>query len=138
MTDCANTTRLTGIVIAGVAEFRNVRTMLLVYVFGDNVFATTLALIVPLALPLVGVTCSQFPPVIGTTDAVNPVVPPEAVIVTVCAAGSVVAPCASLKESEVGDTATVVLDDIVNTTGRVSAPLGRLALFVAEMVIVPV
>jgi len=105
---------------------------------GDKVFAATLTLIVPLALPLVGVTCSQFPPVIGETDAVNPVVPPEAVSVTVWAGGSVDAPCAMLKESDVGDTVTVVLDDTVNTTGRASAPLGRLALFVAEIVIVPV
>ena len=50
-----------------------------------------LAVIVPLAVPLCGVTCNQLPPVTGCTEAVNVVVPPDGVNVIVCEAGGVVA-----------------------------------------------
>jgi hypothetical protein len=101
-----------------------------------------LALMVPaaaLAVPLKGVTCSQFvfPPVTWLTVAVKVVVPPVAVKLTVCAAGIVVAFWDCENASEVGDTLTVVLAEMVNTTGMVSAPLGRFALVDGEMVIDP-
>ena len=67
-------TRLTGTVMVGVAEFKRLIEILLLYVPTDKVFAATLAVMVPLAVPLKGVIWSQLPPVIGTTDAVNPLV----------------------------------------------------------------
>jgi hypothetical protein len=97
----------------------------------------TLAVKVPDAVPLVGETCSQLPPVIGETDAVNPVVPPVAVIVTVCEPGGV-PPWDCVKVSEVGETETVLFDEIVSTTGMVNAPLGSVALLFALIEIEPV
>src|SRR5580700_158491 len=120
-------TRLTGMVILEVAAFVNVITILLVYVFTDSVLGATLAVMLPLASPLEGVTCSQFPPVTGCTDTVNPVLPPVAVKLTVWEAG-VVAPWGCVKVSEIGDAATVVFAETINTTGIVNCPLGRFAL----------
>lgn len=137
----AVTTRLTGTVTVGVAEFWNVSTMLLVYVPGDREFCRMLAEMLPVvavAVPLKGVTCSQVPPVTGTTCAVKVVLPPVAVKFTVCAAGSVVAFCVCENARDVGATVTVVLAETVNTTGMVSAPLGRFEPFCAEIVIDPV
>ena len=74
----------------GVAEFRNAIVILLVYLPTDSVLAldSTVAVRFAVAVPLVGETCSQFPPVIGVTDAVNPALPPLAVSVSVCAVGA--------------------------------------------------
>jgi hypothetical protein len=93
---------------------------------------------VPVAVPLVGETCSQLPPVTDWTDTLNPVLPPVAVSVIVCDGNAVVEPCASVNVSLTGDTATVVLDETINTTGIVTAPLGRVALLFALIVIDPV
>jgi hypothetical protein len=130
--------KLTGIVmVVGVAA-RSLTTILLVYVPWDNVFVATLAEMVPVAVPLDGLICSQLPPVTGVTDAVNPELPPVAVKVMVWAAGAVVAPWAWVNESEVGDETTVVFAETVRITGIISDPLGSVALLFAEMVIDPV
>jgi hypothetical protein len=92
---------------------------------------------VPLAVPLVGETDSQLPPVTDWTEALNPVFPPVAVSVIVCEGNAVVEPWASVNVSLTGDTATVVFDETINTTGIVT-PFGRLALLFALIVIDPV
>ncbi len=80
--------------------------MVPVYVPGESEFGVAIPTFnveaVPLAVPLAGVTVSQFPPVAVVGDAVNVVVPPVAVRVTACVAGAVVAPCATVKAKDVG------------------------------------
>jgi hypothetical protein len=89
------------------------------------------------AVPLNGEICSQFPPVTGETEALNPALPPEAVSKMVCEGAAVEAPCICVNVSLDGDTTTVVFEETVNTTGMVSAPLGRLELVLALIVIDP-
>jgi hypothetical protein len=135
----ADTTSFTRIVVVGVAEFWNVSVMPLLYVPGESVFWDTLAVTMLAVLPAVTLDCeiwSQFPPVMGVTDAVYVVLPPVAIRVICCDAGGA-APCVCANVREVGVTLTVVFAETVNTTGIMKSPLGRFALLFAWIVIVP-
>ena len=97
-------------------------------------FAKTLTWMGPLALPLVGESCSHPLPCRYWIEEEKLADPPVLVRVAFCGAGSG-PPCAWLNVRVVGDTVTFTLEVIVNVTGITNWKPGMVD---EEIVILPV
>jgi hypothetical protein len=104
------------------------------YVPAASPVGITLTLIDPGVLPLVGVTCSQLPPDVVVAAAFHAIaLEPLVVMLTVCAAGFVVATVSWAKVRAVAESCIVAAGLTVNVTGT-----RAISTFDDEMMMLPV